>query len=155
MGKSSLLNALLGVQRAIVTAVPGTTRDTLEESINLDGIPLCLVDTAGLAEAAGDSVEALGMERSRAALAGADLALWVVDASEPLAEADRALAPSIRERPAIMALNKSDLPGRIDEDELGRLAPAARLVRTSALTGQGIAALESTIHEAALSGMAV
>ena len=91
VGKSSLLNALLRVNRAIVTPVPGTTRDTLEETLNLRGMPVVLVDTAGLNNAAEDVVEQLGIERSLAALDRADLVLWVIDASSRLQEADRTI----------------------------------------------------------------
>ena len=90
-GKSSLLNALLRADRAIVTAIPGTTRDTLEETADLNGIPVVLVDTAGIAET-DDPVERLGIARSRAALAAADLALLVLDASVPPSDADAAIA---------------------------------------------------------------
>ena len=109
VGKSSLLNRLLRTSRAIVTDIPGTTRDTLEETLNLQGVPVVLVDTAGISQAAADPVERLGIERSRAALAGADLALLVLDASQPLTDADRAIAALADGKPTIVVLNKIDL----------------------------------------------
>ncbi|NTU85427.1 MAG: tRNA uridine-5-carboxymethylaminomethyl(34) synthesis GTPase MnmE, partial [Chloroflexales bacterium] len=101
VGKSSLLNALLRADRAIVTPVPGTTRDTLEETANLGGVPVVLIDTAGI-HASPDPIERLGVERSRAALAGADLALLVFDAARPLADGDRAIAALTAEKPTII-----------------------------------------------------
>jgi tRNA modification GTPase len=107
-GKSSLLNALLRVDRAIVTPIPGTTRDTLEEIANLRGIPVVLIDTAGIAET-DDVVERLGVARSRAALAAADLVLLVIDAAQPPAAADAEIAALVAEKPTIVVWNKIDL----------------------------------------------
>jgi small GTP-binding protein len=107
-GKSSLLNMLLRADRAIVTPIPGTTRDTLEETANLQGIPVVLVDTAGIAETA-DPVERLGVARSRAALAAADLALLVVDSSAPACDEDAAIAALVEGKPTIVVMNKIDL----------------------------------------------
>lgn len=149
VGKSSLLNALLRAQRAIVTPIPGTTRDTLEETLNVRGIPLVLVDTAGLRTHSGDLVEQLGMERSRAALAQADLALWVVDVSEPLTEADRAIEALVRDKPTLVVCNKCDLPQVTDAADL---LPGAPHVRISALTGAGLDALEEEIVKQVLGG---
>lgn len=148
VGKSSLLNRLLRTNRAIVTDVPGTTRDTLEETLNLRGIPVVLVDTAGIQAEPDDPVERLGVERSRAALAQADLALLVVDTSQPLTDADRAIAGLVRGRPAIVVLNKVDLPAHA---ELGGDA-SLPAVRVSALSGQGLDALEEALVETVLSG---
>jgi len=151
VGKSSLLNCLLRTSRAIVTDIPGTTRDTLEETLNLEGVPVVLVDTAGIAAVTDDPIERLGIERSRRALDQADLAVLVLDASEPLTDADRAIADLIGCKPAIVVLNKTDLV-RPGEDR----GPAAVLttpaVSISALTGQGIDTLEEAIVETVLSG---
>jgi len=150
VGKSSLLNSLLRASRAIVTEFPGTTRDTLEETLNLQGVPVVLVDTAGISPAARDPVEKLGIERSRAALAEADLALWIVDVSEPLNEADRAIAALIGDKPAIVVQNKIDLV-----DGLPAAPPdllSARCVALSALTGRGLDRLEEAILDLALGG---
>ncbi len=148
VGKSSLLNRLLRTNRAIVTDVPGTTRDTLEETLNLRGIPVVLVDTAGIQAEPDDPVERLGVQRSRAALAQADLALLVVDTSQPLTDADRAIAGLVRGRPAIVVLNKVDLPAHA-EPGVDASLPA---VRVSALSGQGLDTLEETLVETVLSG---
>ncbi|MFQ6057254.1 MAG: tRNA uridine-5-carboxymethylaminomethyl(34) synthesis GTPase MnmE [Anaerolineae bacterium] len=151
VGKSTLLNALLRTERAIVTPLPGTTRDTLEETMNLRGVPLVLVDTAGIA-ATEDLVERLGVERSREALRRADLALLVVDGSEPLTEADREIAGLVGQRSAILVINKTDLPQALTSLDL---LPDAPRVRISALTGEGLETLEEAMVEAVFSGRVV
>lgn len=151
VGKSSLLNRLLRTARAIVTPIPGTTRDTLEETINLQGIPLTLVDTAGIAESE-DLVEKLGIERSREALSRADLALMTVDVSEPLQEADVEIAELIGDKPAILVVNKIDLS---QQAVLDSLLPSVRRARVSALTGEGLEELEEALVEAVFSGKVV
>ncbi len=151
VGKSSLLNCLLRTSRAIVTDIPGTTRDTLEETLNLNGVPVVLVDTAGIAATTDDPIERLGIERSRQALDQADLAVLVLDASEPLTDADRAIAGLIGCKPAIVALNKTDLV-RPGEDRNLTSVLTAPAVSISALTGQGIDALEEAVVETVLSG---
>jgi tRNA modification GTPase len=148
VGKSSLLNGLLRTSRAIVTPIPGTTRDTLEETINLQGIPLTLVDTAGIAESK-DVVERLGIERSHQALSRADLALMVVDVSEPLQASDWEIARLIGNKPTIVVINKIDLPAAAVVDEL---LPAAKRVRVSALTQDGLRDLEEAMVETVFSG---
>jgi tRNA modification GTPase len=153
VGKSSLLNKLLRTNRAIVTDIPGTTRDTLEETLNLQGIPVVLVDTAGIAARTNDPIEQLGIERSRVALHRADLALLVIDASQPLDEADREIAKLVDTKPAIMVLNKIDLLGQ------GHASPQCSLldapcVPVSALSGEGLETLEAVVVETVLSGRA-
>ena len=158
VGKSSLLNRLLRTSRAIVTDIPGTTRDTLEETLNLQGIPMVLVDTAGIAAQAQDPIERMGIERSRAALAQADLALLVVDASQPLTAADQAIAALVGGRPAIVVLNKVDLLGGKLPARGGthaRLLNGCPHVPVSALTGEGQAALEEAMVETVFSGQAI
>jgi tRNA modification GTPase len=156
VGKSSLLNRLLRVNRAIVTDIPGTTRDTLEETLNLQGIPLVLVDTAGIAASTLDPVERLGIARSRSALEGADLVLLVLDAHEPLTSADQAIAALIKEKPTVVLLNKIDLVKETGTRvQVPDLDVPARVVAISALTGQGLDALEETIVETVLSGQVV
>jgi tRNA modification GTPase len=110
VGKSSLLNALVGYERAIVAETPGTTRDTVEESIRVDGVEIRLTDTAG-ARRASDPVERLGVERSRAAADACDLAVLVMDRSMAVGEDDREAAALIAGRPTIVAWNKADLTG--------------------------------------------
>ncbi|MBM4466734.1 MAG: tRNA uridine-5-carboxymethylaminomethyl(34) synthesis GTPase MnmE [Chloroflexi bacterium] len=149
VGKSSLLNALLRTSRAIVTPIPGTTRDTLEETLNLQGIPLVLVDTAGIVAETENVIEQLSIERSRRALAQADLALLVVDRSESLTEADHQIAGLAAGKAAILVINKIDLPragGSLD------IMPEAPRVEISALTGDGLEELEETIVEVVFSG---
>ncbi len=116
-GKSSLLNALIGEDRAIVTSVAGTTRDTLEEQIQLRGVSLLLVDTAGIRETE-DIVEKIGVERAMQAAEGADLILYVVDASEPLDADDVRIMEFIRGKKAIVLLNKTDLPPAVTQQLL-------------------------------------
>jgi len=148
VGKSSLLNALLRTSRAIVAPVPGTTRDTLEETLNLRGIPLCLVDTAGITESM-DLVEKLGIERSREALQRADLVLMVLDGSERLRKEDAQIASLLSNRTTIVVVNKIDLRAAADD---GRILSQARRVRVSALTGEGLDLLEDAIVETVFSG---
>jgi tRNA modification GTPase len=150
VGKSSLLNRLLRTSRAIVTDIPGTTRDTLEETLNLQGVPVILVDTAGITQKTEDPIERLGIERSRAALAHADLALLVVDTSQPLNEADRAIAALIESRPSIVVANKIDLLESRHPTPCSWLD--APTIPVSALTGEGLAALEEAIVETVFSG---
>jgi tRNA modification GTPase len=149
VGKSSLLNALLRTSRAIVTPIPGTTRDTLEETLNLQGIPLVLVDTAGIVAETEDVIERLSIERSRKALAQADLALLVVDGSEPITEADRQIAGLAAGKTAILVINKIDLPRSGDNFDI---LPEATRVEISALTGEGLEELEEAIVEVVFSG---
>ena len=154
VGKSSLFNRLVERDRAIVTATPGTTRDTVSERISLDGIPLELVDTAGLRTGQRETLEEaeeLGIVRSREALADAALVIVVLDATQPLNEEERQLFASVEGRPAIVAINKSDLaPAALAPPECGGLPQVA----TSALTGEGIAALRERILILATGGAA-
>jgi tRNA modification GTPase len=147
VGKSSLLNALLRTSRAIVTSIPGTTRDTLEETVNLQGIPLVLVDTAGIASS-DDLIERLGIERSRQALEQADLVLMLVDGSQACTAEDEQIATLVGDKTALVVVNKADLP------QAGEctLLPNRRRVRVSALTGQGLPELEQSLAELILGG---
>jgi len=151
VGKSSMLNALSRTNRAIVTDIPGTTRDILEEQINLRGIPLNIIDTAGIRETE-DVVEKLGVERSRSALEQADLVLFMIDASRPLNEVDRELLVAVAPYPAIVILNKLDLPRQADLGELKRLAQGKTVVETSVATGAGLEELERAVEDLFLSG---
>ncbi len=150
-GKSSLFNRLVQRDRAIVTATPGTTRDLVTERISLDGIPLELVDTAGLRESL-EEVEQLGIARSREALADAALVLVVLDATQPLNDEERRLLEAVRGRPALIAINKSDLQIAVAP----AIAATAELPiqKTSALTGEGIPALRERILTLATGGAA-
>jgi tRNA modification GTPase len=150
VGKSSLLNALLRTSRAIVSPLPGTTRDTVEETLNLRGIPLCLIDTAGITDST-DVVEKLGIARSHQALQQADLVLLVLDGSEPLQPEDQQIAELVRNRTVIAVVNKSDL-AQVAEHQAIR--PQAPHVVLSALTGEGLAALEDAIEQTVFAGQA-
>jgi tRNA modification GTPase len=149
-GKSSLFNRLVERDRAIVTATPGTTRDTVSERISLGGIPLELVDTAGLREAR-EEVEHLGIVRSREALADAGLVLIVLDATQPLNDEERSLLAAVQGRPAMVAVNKSDLSAAAPSASELHGLPA---VTTSALTGEGIPILRERILALATGGAA-
>ena len=143
VGKSSLLNALLGYERAIVTNVPGTTRDTLEERLRLGGVLLRLVDTAGLRQS-DDPVERLGVERSRSAVERARLVLLVLDGGQPLTVEDEDAIAAAQAAPnLICVVNKSDLPTALDLDALRERFP--RLCTVSAAGGDGLEELERTI----------
>ena len=148
VGKSSLFNALLGESRAIVTEVPGTTRDRVSEAIELAGIRVTLSDTAGLRET-DDAVESIGVARARAALEGSALALWVVDASAPLALDDRRVAGALAGKPVLVALNKSDRPGALGAGDVEPLLNGAprRIVSVSAISGAGLDALRAALAE--------
>jgi len=156
-GKSSLFNRLVERDRAIVTATPGTTRDLVTERISLEGIPLELVDTAGLRETF-EEVEQLGIARSREALADAAIVLVVLDATQPLNDEERSLLAALHARSALVAVNKSDLADNArdalhtDQSVADDLEIPA--VATSALTGEGIAALRAKIVALATGGAA-
>ncbi|MGA3373933.1 MAG: tRNA uridine-5-carboxymethylaminomethyl(34) synthesis GTPase MnmE [Terracidiphilus sp.] len=150
VGKSSLFNRLVERDRAIVTATPGTTRDTITERISLDGIPLELVDTAGLREAA-EEVEQLGIARSREALADAALVVVVLDATQALNDEERRLLAAVEGRPALVAVNKSDL---LEADRPLLDYAGVPALATSALTGEGIPALRERILALATGGAA-
>ncbi len=147
VGKSSLLNALLMEDRALVTDLPGTTRDTIEEMISVRGIPLHLVDTAGIHEH-DDLVEGLGIERALAALADADLILFLIDAQAGFTAQDRHLYEQVRDRKHIIVLNKKDLTGADQVDALASLFPKQPVVPLSARTGDNINGLQKALFQA-------
>lgn len=145
VGKSSLFNMLLGHGRAIVTAVPGTTRDTIAEPIGLDGVPISLIDTAGIRHTA-DEIELIGVDRTRRAAADADLLIVVVDGSEPLTEEDQVVLRDVGDKPHILAINKSDLstysaPPNLPADDQNRVMALS----ISAVTEAGLADLRAAI----------
>jgi tRNA modification GTPase len=163
VGKSSLLNQLLGHDRAIVSPIPGTTRDTIEETANIRGLPVVFVDTAGLREAR-DAIEQEGIRRSHQTLARAEFILHVLDASEPLAEVDEKFLSEFANKKRILVRNKTDLPQRLDLKGFFD-KPPARSGRTgrgnnsspisvdvSCLSGQGMEALKDAIKELVWSG---
>jgi len=143
-GKSSLLNALLGAERAIVTAEPGTTRDVIEASIDIDGVPVVLYDTAGL-RAGTDEAERLGVDRARTVAAGADLVLVVLDTARPLP----AQRPLLAAGEALAVLNKIDLPTTWTAAEFAAIAAEHPAVRVSATVPLGLDALRHAIAQRA------
>ncbi|WP_163655343.1 tRNA uridine-5-carboxymethylaminomethyl(34) synthesis GTPase MnmE [Listeria sp. PSOL-1] len=151
VGKSSLLNQLIQEDKAIVTDIAGTTRDIIEEYVNVRGVPLRLIDTAGIRETE-DIVEKIGVERSRKALLDADFILLVLNQSEELLKEDRALFEAVRDHRFVVVLNKTDLPTKIDMNEVKKLAGENRIVHTSLLTDQGVANLEGAINELFFTG---
>jgi len=151
VGKSSLLNALLQKDRAIVTEIPGTTRDTIEEYASIKGIPIKLIDTAGI-RSTKDIIEEAGVQRSRASLEKSDLLLLMLDASNPLAEDDRLLFELTRDKKTIIVLNKIDLTEVINSTRIKNIAPEKPILRTSMLTGEGLDNLKTTIRDTVIHG---
>lgn len=169
VGKSSLLNALLRTERAIVTPIAGTTRDTVEEVANLRGIPLYLIDTAGITPS-NDPVEQIGVQRSRAAAESAEVVLLVFDGSEPLSEHDRQVSEELRalgfgdqqfsaasderRRAMLIVVNKADREQLLDLSEIHQLWPGVNVISTSTLTGAGLPELEEALADLVLAGRA-
>ena len=141
VGKSSLFNSLVRTERAIVTDVPGTTRDTLSESIDIGGVPVLLTDTAGLRETT-DNVETLGIERTLRAMGDADLVLLVLDGSTTVEPEDRELLARTADASRIVVMNKSDLPSF---EPLTRCVPNIEAINVSARTGAGLPALHDAV----------
>ena len=144
VGKSSLLNSLVQENKAIVTDVPGTTRDVIEEYVNVRGVPLRLLDTAGIRETE-DIVERIGVERSRQVLKEADLLLLVLSYSEDLTIEDEGLFQAVEGMDVIVIINKTDLPKKINIEKVKELAKHHKIVTTSLLDDQGIDELEEAI----------
>ena len=151
VGKSSLLNALLRRDRAIVTEIPGTTRDILEEYLNLKGLPVRIMDTAGIRET-HEMAEQEGVIRSLKAIDDADLAVAVIDGSVPLHREDREVLEKIRNKKSIIAMNKSDLPVVIPDPETCLGDYSRNIVGISAKTGAGLGPLKDLIVNIALAG---
>ncbi|MCO4852364.1 tRNA uridine-5-carboxymethylaminomethyl(34) synthesis GTPase MnmE [Bacillus vallismortis] len=145
VGKSSLLNSLVHEAKAIVTDIPGTTRDVIEEYVNVRGVPLRLVDTAGIRETE-DIVERIGVERSRQVLKEADLILLVLNYSEELSEEDVKLFEAVEGMDVIVIMNKTDLEAKIDSERVRELANGRPVVTTSLLKEEGINDLEEAIQ---------
>jgi len=151
VGKSSLLNRLLGERRAIVTPTPGTTRDFIEETVNIGGIPVTLTDTAGVRKAA-EAVEKEGIAFVWEKVLAADIVIILVDGSEPLTEEDIEVIERNREKRVVLAVNKSDLPHRVTDIRLGELMPGMEPLWISAKYGDGIPDLQKRIHTLAAEG---
>ena len=144
VGKSSLLNTLLHEDKAIVTSVAGTTRDVIEEYVNVNGVPLRLIDTAGIRKT-DDQVEKIGVERSRQALDAADLVLLLIDASRELTGEDQQLLAATEKKPRIVILNKTDLPAKVDASQLKAMLGDTPLIKTSITDHTGVDQLGETI----------
>lgn len=151
VGKSSLMNALLKETRAIVTSVPGTTRDTIEEMLTIRGIPVKLTDTAGIRQTE-DIIEKIGIEKSKEAFNHADLIIFMADRSRVLDEEDFSILSHIGEKKAIVILNKTDLPKAFDETEIEKLLPKACIIEASVANGEGIEELENVVENLVYGG---
>ncbi len=145
-GKSSLLNRLLNEPRAIVTPIPGTTRDIIESTINIEGIPIRLMDTAGFRKVKGE-LERIGLHLTEQKLADADLSLIVIDQSRPLNQDDLNIIAKSERKTSLILINKIDLPPRISKEVLHKTFDGILVVRISALTGEGIADLTKAIRD--------
>lgn len=152
VGKSSLLNHLLHEDKAIVTDVAGTTRDVIEEYVNVSGVPLKLIDTAGIRETE-DKVEKIGVERSKKAIEQSDLVLLVLNAAESLTKEDLELIRLTNDKKRIIILNKTDLEEKLDRKELAKISENAPVYATSILKNEGVEALEEAISKLFFNGI--
>lgn len=152
VGKSSLLNYLLHEDKAIVTDVAGTTRDVIEEYVNIRDVPLKLIDTAGIHETE-DKVEKIGVERSRRAIGQADLVMILLNASEPLTVEDRQLLELTKDKKRLVILNKTDLPQKIEMAEVKQIVATEELLSTSVLKNDGLDELEERIAKMFFNGI--
>ena len=152
VGKSSLLNHLLHEDKAIVTDVAGTTRDVIEEYVNVSGVPLKLIDTAGIRET-DDKVEKIGVERSKKAIEQSDLVLLVLNAAESLTKEDLELIRLTNDKKRIIILNKTDLEEKLDRKELAKVSENAPVYATSILKNEGVEALEEAISKLFFNGI--
>ena len=151
VGKSSLLNAILGENRAIVTDIPGTTRDVIEEFVNIKCIPLKIVDTAGIRETE-DVVERIGVEKSREFFSAADLSIVVLDSSRSLDPEDMEILESVQPNKTIVLLNKTDLDRVIDLDKIKEYIAEENVIEISALQHEGIEKIHDKIEEMVFAG---
>lgn len=151
VGKSSLLNRLIGEEKAIVTNIAGTTRDTIEEYVNIKGVPLRLIDTAGIRET-DEVVEQIGVEKSKRLMSQADLVLLLINQSEALSQEDIALLEATGDRERIILLNKLDLPAKVDIETLSQYCQKDDIIATSMIDDQGIEALEDAIERKFFAG---
>ena len=151
VGKSSLLNALLGENRAIVTDIPGTTRDVLEEYMNIHGIPIKLVDTAGI-RSTEDQIERIGVERSKDQLKEADLIIFMLDVSRPLDDEDRHIMSLLEDKEIVCLMNKIDLEEQISREEIRTILGDGHMIDVSAKNLDGMDALEQHIRQQFIQG---
>lgn len=151
VGKSSLLNALLKEKRAIVTDIPGTTRDVIEEFVNISGVPLKIVDTAGIRETS-DIIEQMGVEKTKEFIVTADLILLLLDASLPLSAEDREVLAMLSGKQAIVLVNKTDLPVLLNLDEVYTYISDKKVLKISVMEGSGLLELEQVIVDMVYGG---
>lgn len=151
VGKSSLLNSILGENRAIVTEIPGTTRDVIEEFVNIKGIPLKIVDTAGIRETE-DIVEKIGVQKSKESIESADLVIIVLDSSKQLSDEDLEILQSAQSKKTIVLLNKIDLEQVIDESEIEKFVGKENIIKISALKNEGIEQIHDKIEAMVFTG---
>jgi tRNA modification GTPase len=151
VGKSSLMNRLLNEERAIVTPIPGTTRDIIESSIHIEGIPILLMDTAGFREVQGEA-ERIGIRLAKERMADADLSLIVLDQSRPLTQNDFDILTKADKSRSLILLNKIDLTSGVSQKDLDRALDGMSVVRISALTGEGMDDLHKAIRDHVLGG---
>lgn len=151
VGKSSLMNALLRETRAIVTEIPGTTRDTIEEGVSIKGIPVFLTDTAGIRQT-DDKVEKIGIEKTKAAFNNADCIIMIVDSSNSLTEEDELIIEYMGERKCFVLLNKQDKGSKILKEDINKRLPNACVIETVLTEGKGIEDLENEIERMVYGG---
>ena len=151
VGKSSLMNCLLRQSRAIVTEIPGTTRDTIEEAVSIRNIPVYLIDTAGIRETS-DLVEMIGIERTKEAFNSADLVVFIADASQPLTAEDEDILRRLEGRKHLVLLNKTDLGNAVTPRVLGDRSPNGDVIETCLITGKGIDKIKDKIEELVYGG---
>ncbi len=151
VGKSSLLNALLKENRAIVTDIPGTTRDIIEEFVSIRGIPLKIIDTAGIRESR-DIVEKIGVERTRESLEKADLILLVFDAAQSLSDEDRIIIEMVKGKKLIVLINKTDLEAKLDVEKVKTIFGDKPVILMSLVEGKGLDILEDILYNMVFSG---
>lgn len=151
VGKSSLMNALLKESRAIVTDIPGTTRDTIEESLNISGIPVILTDTAGIRET-DDVIESIGIEKSKLSFNQADFVMLVIDSSRELDKEDRDILSYIDEKKTLVLLNKTDLPSIVTKEDISEILPNTDILPISLKDYSGIQSIETKIESLVYQG---
>lgn len=151
VGKSSLMNGLLRETRAIVTEIPGTTRDTIEEALSIRNIPVYLIDTAGIRETS-DKVEKLGIEKSKEAFNNADFIIFIMDGSEEISSEDEEIIEYLKERKCLVLINKKDLEQKIDSVQIRNMLPNSQIIKTSLINGDGIEEIENAVEELVYGG---
>ncbi len=151
VGKSSLLNALLKESRAIVTEIPGTTRDIIEEMLNVNGIPLKIIDTAGIRETS-DQVEKIGVEKTKESFNKGDVIIFILNAAEELTNEDFMIMDLLKNKKAIVLFNKTDLPVQCDIEEVKKRLKDKKIIYTSIKEGKGLKELEETISDMVYTG---